>query len=234
MRTQRRVWAAFSAGALIAAIVVGGVSVAQTEGGDEITACESPSGFLRKVDSVDQCRGDETPVTWNQTGPPGPPGQAALGPTYSAGAPWASFDPGDPEVDFMRLDLPPGNYMFYVTLDAYPERLFTPEGDPAGFGMGGYVNCRFFEEAADGTRVFRSFGPTAVAAGYSPLTTPPGFDGPGLPYLPGESTYIRAYPFHPEGAAVVAVCEHGWGERLDVSGQWTAVASGEFNDQRSP
>jgi hypothetical protein len=44
--------------------------------GDVINACKNDhSGVLRVVDDVTECRGSETPLSWNTEGPQGPQGE---------------------------------------------------------------------------------------------------------------------------------------------------------------
>ena len=45
------------------------------DGDDEIHACLNPAGQIRIVDSIDECKKQETALTWNQQGPPGPQGE---------------------------------------------------------------------------------------------------------------------------------------------------------------
>src|SRR5258706_7581266 len=49
----------------------------------ELEACVNPgNGGLRLVDAAEACHSNETRVTWNITGPPGPTGPAGpIGPT---------------------------------------------------------------------------------------------------------------------------------------------------------
>ena len=220
---------------------VAGVAVGQGGDGDEYTACLTAGGTITKTavgnEPRSPCATDQTEIGWNQTGPPGPPGPATLAPTYSTGVDDTRFEPGDPAVDFMTLDLPAGNYMFYVTFGAFPEPLYDPSGNPAGFAQGGSIECRFFEEAADGTRTdltgvkHGSFGTAAVGSWSLDKSTPGAF----VPYLQaGGSTYIHSHPSHPEGASVVAVCQHSFGELIDVYASWTALATGESYFQPSP
>jgi hypothetical protein len=62
-------------GSLVTLVLAAGVLTATGIGfatGDEITGCVSPSGQLRVVDSIDECRPAESVLTWNEEGPPGP------------------------------------------------------------------------------------------------------------------------------------------------------------------
>ena len=91
-----RVRGALIAGALLSGTLVGGV--AQAEGmlhipGPDgvIHACYDDNGKVRLTDpQLRPCRGDETPLVWNQTGPQGPKGdpgpQGPPGPQGSPGA----------------------------------------------------------------------------------------------------------------------------------------------------
>lgn len=71
-------FAAFGAGALLAGLVVGGIAVAQPEEPETIQACKLVNGFVRVVDSADDCKVNETPLEWDVEGPPGPAGPAVL------------------------------------------------------------------------------------------------------------------------------------------------------------
>jgi hypothetical protein len=63
---------AFGLGAIAATI---GTSVSLATGNNETTihACVKPSGDLRLVDDPTDCKKREHIVSWNTTGPPGPP-----------------------------------------------------------------------------------------------------------------------------------------------------------------
>jgi hypothetical protein len=57
----------------IVLIAVAGVAIAEVGVGDPLHACaQTETGLLRLVDSPDDCRKAEDPVSWNQQGPPGP------------------------------------------------------------------------------------------------------------------------------------------------------------------
>jgi hypothetical protein len=59
-------------------VAVGGVAFAAIpDSGGTIHACYGKSnGNLRAVESEGDCRSNESPLSWNQQGPPGPPGNA--------------------------------------------------------------------------------------------------------------------------------------------------------------
>lgn len=62
-------------GAVVTAIVVGGVAIAQTSTPAVITACVAGgSGQVRIVSSASDCKANETTTAWNQQGPQGLPG----------------------------------------------------------------------------------------------------------------------------------------------------------------
>lgn len=62
-------------GAVVSAIVVGGVAIAQTGASGFITACVAEkSGNVRIVNSASECKANETTTSWNQQGPQGLPG----------------------------------------------------------------------------------------------------------------------------------------------------------------
>jgi hypothetical protein len=63
--------------AALAALAFGaGIAFATTSGADDvINGCVGPSGLLEVVDADGQCGSNETPISWNQTGPPGADGE---------------------------------------------------------------------------------------------------------------------------------------------------------------
>jgi hypothetical protein len=62
-------------GAVVTAIIVGGVAIAQTSAPGVITACVAETGGnVRIVSSASDCRANETTASWNQQGPQGQPG----------------------------------------------------------------------------------------------------------------------------------------------------------------
>src|SRR5580765_4278749 len=76
--------------ALVAVLAAGGVAVAATSGivgaDGTINGCYrdggNQQGELRVVSDGAACRPNESPISWNQTGPPGPQGPAGpQGPT---------------------------------------------------------------------------------------------------------------------------------------------------------
>ena len=79
------------AGAIMGALVAGGVAVAQLDPVAMIQACQKPSGLVRVVDSPDDCRRRETPIAWNIEGPAGP-----IGPQGAAGPHGPQGEPGPP------------------------------------------------------------------------------------------------------------------------------------------
>lgn len=60
-----------AAGSLFTLTVVGGVALAQNE---TIEACAKDNGELRIVETAGDCKTNETPLSWNVTGPVGPQG----------------------------------------------------------------------------------------------------------------------------------------------------------------
>lgn len=70
-------------GAALTASVVAGVAFAQTGTTTVITSCVEKSGNVRIVGSAEACKQNETPLSWNETGPAGPAG--AKGDTGPAG-----------------------------------------------------------------------------------------------------------------------------------------------------
>jgi hypothetical protein len=78
-RRFRRV--ALAVTAVVAVAIAGGVTyaVADIGSGGVINGCyKSQNGQLRLIDpATDSCRPSETPISWSQTGPQGPPGAPA-------------------------------------------------------------------------------------------------------------------------------------------------------------
>jgi hypothetical protein len=72
----------FVAGSLFALTVVGGVALAQN---DIIEACVKDNGEMRIVDTAEDCKDNETSLSWNVTGPTGL--QGPQGPEGPAGPP---------------------------------------------------------------------------------------------------------------------------------------------------
>jgi hypothetical protein len=62
--------------ALVGIVIgLGGVAFATIpDSSGTIHGCYNQSGNLRVVESANDCRKNETPLAWNQQGPPGPPG----------------------------------------------------------------------------------------------------------------------------------------------------------------
>jgi hypothetical protein len=77
-------------GFLLGALLAGATAVSATTTG-LITACANPGGVLRLSANNASCAPNETTITWNQIGPPGPPGSAGppgpQGPPGPAGPP---------------------------------------------------------------------------------------------------------------------------------------------------
>jgi len=93
MAIGMRVRGAFIAGALLSGTVLGGVAqaagVLHIPGPDGVIhACYDDDGKVRLSDpQVRPCRDNETPLSWNQTGAPGPKGDTgAQGPPGPQGA----------------------------------------------------------------------------------------------------------------------------------------------------
>ena len=90
------------ASAVVTAAVVGGVAIAQTPP-TTINACVANStGSVRIVDSVGDCKANETARTWNEKGDPGPQGPQGLkgdpgekGDKGDQGLPGLKGDPGE-------------------------------------------------------------------------------------------------------------------------------------------
>jgi hypothetical protein len=88
-RRFRRVAVAVAAVALVAIAGAVTYAVADIGGGGVINGCyKTQNGQLRVIDpATDHCRPSETPISWSQTGPPGPTGPTgAQGPTGPTGA----------------------------------------------------------------------------------------------------------------------------------------------------
>jgi hypothetical protein len=221
-------WLAPALVVVLVAGALGGVAVAQLDGGNEYSGCLSSGGSINKValgsEPLMPCSDHQTEISWNQTGPPGPPGPSGLSQAFATGNEDTVFAPGDPPVDFMVLDLPAGNYVFNIDMTAYPELLFDEEGDPFP-GPGGLVNCRMFEEAADGSRVDL----TSIKVGDFAASV----DGSeeGLENF----AFTVPFPDHPENTRLVLVCQHEIDERVDIlSAHWTAFAVDTLDIQPPP
>ena len=202
---RSRLIASFAAGVLISGLVVGGFAVAQPDE-VEFTACvKNNNGQMRLVDSGDDCRTSEYPVTWNQAGQPGPPGPSGQSRGYSAGVGDTLISVGGPPVDLMVLDVPAGDYVMNLSLTARAEG-----GSAAG------ADCRFFEEAPDGSRIDL----TGVKVGLFGV-----FADSGLQQI--ESTaFTSLLRFHPVDAKLVLVCESLPQSEEDLfifSANWTVI-----------
>ncbi|HEX2047113.1 MAG TPA: hypothetical protein VHF27_05070 [Acidimicrobiales bacterium] len=94
LRTKTKIAAG---GALVAAVVSGGLAFAAVPAADgTITGCyHGESGALRVVDAASACRNNETAITWSQRGPQGPVGpQGPAGPQGVPGPAGAEGHPG--------------------------------------------------------------------------------------------------------------------------------------------
>ena len=85
-------------GGLVAGVAATGivmiVQAAIPDPSGVIHACYRPNGNVRLVDKS-SCTGNETAISWNQTGPAGPPGEAgAQGTPAPQGAPGPQGPPG--------------------------------------------------------------------------------------------------------------------------------------------
>lgn len=118
---------------VVCVAVFGALVLAYTEG-EQYYACVGPGGLLRMVDGEGECRGHESPITWNETGPIGPegdqgePGQdgttcsvtqndgsATIGCTDGT---VATVDDGQPGADGEQgPEGPPGVLGFYIKTD---------------------------------------------------------------------------------------------------------------------
>ena len=94
--------AAFAAGAVIAAALVGGVVAANDGSPETITACVGKHGLFFAPQSDGSCRGRAEAVTWNvsgpqgETGPAGPQGEpGSVGPQGETGPAGPQGEPGD-------------------------------------------------------------------------------------------------------------------------------------------
>jgi len=73
MRNSKAI--SFAAGVALTLVIGGGITYAAIPGpGGVINACYKSSGVLRVIDSDKSCGARETAISWNQTGPQGPPG----------------------------------------------------------------------------------------------------------------------------------------------------------------
>src|SRR6476620_2089703 len=75
-------------GGIVVAGLIGQPVLAQAATGSTvITGCYDGQGNLRVIDSNKSCKGGETRIVWNQSGPAGPAGpQGATGATGAKGA----------------------------------------------------------------------------------------------------------------------------------------------------
>ncbi len=205
MRTSRKptVIAVFVT-AILASLAVGGaLASAIPDGGEQLTACvRENNGQMRLVESADDCRDREYPVAWNQMGvpgPEGPAGPAGMTAAYETNSMGGLFEPGDPPVDgYMVQDLPAGDYVFF-------NRWSTWLADESPLAQ---VGCDLFEEAADGSRVYKQ-----------------GFiGGSNDEAVPRENqSHLYTYSDHPADTRLVVVCEHTSGGALEMYATWTAI-----------
>jgi hypothetical protein len=102
----------FLAGSMLTLTVVGGVALAQNE---TIDACVKSNGEVRIVETGEVCKDNETPLSWNVTGPVGPQGpEGPPGPPGPGGGlsgyqvVLASADIGPDRAAFLEAACPEG------------------------------------------------------------------------------------------------------------------------------
>jgi len=162
------------AGALVL-VAAGGASGAAAIGNARAESgahhgCVGSSGLLRVVATGESCKRNEAPITWSQTGPPGPQGPAGEpGPRGEPGPaqpPRLVMDRAAPTPDGDRTD---GLPIVSVELGA-GKWLVTGTVDLHAPATGGFVACRVGQNedlvGLDGADV----GTTSVSSGWSSLT----------------------------------------------------------------
>jgi hypothetical protein len=96
-----------------------------------INACYGNlTGFVRIIDSAsDKCRPWETPISWNQTGPAGPPGKGLVTMAWSD---WVSVPAG--EIRFASAVCPRGSVALGSAYHAekWEDKVVVSESDPIG------------------------------------------------------------------------------------------------------
>jgi hypothetical protein len=127
MKSRSGVLLSAVAAPIVTALIVGGVAWAAIPDGDdhEFHACyDNQSGSLRIYDPsggpIKACGKNETAVTWNQAGQPGPPGQqgpSGLSHAYSAASSGVT-QLGPDAVTVLSLDLPAGSYAVFFKTNA--------------------------------------------------------------------------------------------------------------------
>jgi hypothetical protein len=108
-------------GVLISTVFIVGIAYAN---GGEIHACYNPTGQIRIVESADDCKSQETPLTWNiegqqglpgPQGDPGPPGaDGADGAPGKDGADGAQGPQGEPGISEYEIVLNGPYYSSWV------------------------------------------------------------------------------------------------------------------------
>jgi hypothetical protein len=124
----RRIFVLTTATVLLTAII----AFAAIPGADGvINSCyHKNGGELRIIDSNDQCKANEEPLSFNQTGPQGPAGPSGMSQVYSLRAPGPfyvanTYPYGDPLV--ATRDVPAGSYVIDVKLTAVNGDLYNKQ-----------------------------------------------------------------------------------------------------------
>jgi hypothetical protein len=189
---------------LVAVAVVVGVGAIATvvqasipDGNGVIHGCVLPSGQLRVIDSsvTMACNGNETPLNWDQTGPPGTQGPAgATGPQGPPGATGPQGPKGD-----SGAPGPPG-----------------PKGDTGATGPSG-GNARFLTSSAD---VVVPSGVVAVVVELRGGGGGTNLDNNNLVFGGGgQGAFVRAWiPVNPGDTLHVTVGGGGLDESLPTFG----------------
>lgn len=99
--------------AVVIAVVIGATWVWAQENDTTYYACvNKTSGAIKVFMEETPCSANETPILWNQTGPPGPSGVSQAFTTNRGDIVISSTD----DVDVVALDLPAGIFVGNITL----------------------------------------------------------------------------------------------------------------------
>jgi hypothetical protein len=153
-RTRR--WADLTFGVILgAALVLAGTAVASIPDANRVIhACYKDDGDLRLIDdALMSCKAKETPISWNEAGPTGPPGPAGpAGPPGPQGPPGPEGPVGTPGVSGYEIvfgdeaTIAPGAFEVLNALCPDPKR-------PLG---GGYTAEAGFDVLVDAPIVFQA------------------------------------------------------------------------------
>jgi hypothetical protein len=194
---------------LIVAVAIGATWVWAQDDGTIYYACvNNSSGTIKVFMEETPCNANEMPISWNQTGPPGPSG---LSEAYATGHGDVHFIDDVPQ-DVLLLDLPQGNYISNITIQA---QYFAPSGH-------GFVSC-MWDKIVDGERT--PLGGWTV--------------GGTVPRLEQE-TFARTFGFNvPQGGGQVIVFCDPWfsGDDAEILlnyANWTVIKADTIQYQEWP